>query len=286
MVRMMVVGDTHGGIQHIAYKARMAQEFGCDRMLIVGDFGMWPGHDGVAFLDAVNMAAHEYNQYVFALPGNHEDHVQWDKWLDMGLPTSSGFTYIRDRLLISPKVHNWKWGARRFFICGGAVSIDKRQRTPGKSWWENETFSQDDLASVVKYKGPEIDYLFTHDCSDHTIWRNRLKPDFESQMNRQRIDKAIAALRPRMHFHGHMHDKYDWVNTRSHGLRQTAFGLDESEWNGASTHTYGLECNSDRNSWVILDTGEFNKKGELVHPDKVYWPGEAMAKLGKVDDVS
>lgn len=281
MVRMLIAGDTHGEIRHIAYKARIAQQLGCDRMIIVGDFGMWPGHDGVRFLDAVNMVAHEYNMFVFALPGNHEDHDQWDKWLSMGMPTSSGFTYIRDRLLISPKVHTWKWGQRRFAICGGAVSIDKSMRTEGKSWWKNETFSEDNLISVMKYKGPPVDYLFTHDCSDHTKWRNRLKPDFESQLNRQRIDKAIATLKPRMHFHGHMHDRYDWINTRSHGLRDTAFGLDESEWNGASTHTYGLECNSSPDSWVILDTGEFTKKGELIHEDKVYWPDKAFASLGK-----
>lgn len=276
MVRMMVVGDTHGGVHHLAYKAKYAQAMGCDRMLVVGDFGMWPGHEGVQFLDAVNDVAHDYNQNIFALPGNHEDHDQWNYWLNMGLPTSSGFTYIRDRLLISPKVHNWKWGDKRYFICGGAVSIDKAQRIEGKSWWKNETFSEEDLASVVKYQGPPVDYLFTHDCSDHTIWRNRLKPDHDSQRNRNRIDRAIAALRPRMHFHGHMHDKYDWINTRSHGKFETAWGVDETDWNGASTHTYGLECNSDPNSWVILDTGQTHKTkdGLVVVEDKVYWPDE------------
>lgn len=283
MVRMMVVGDTHGGIRHLEYKAKICKTLGADRMLVVGDFGMWPGWDGVNFLDDVNDLAAEYNLNVFALPGNHEDHDQWNHWLNMGLPTSAGFTYIRNRLLISPKVHNWKWGNKRYFICGGAVSIDKARRVKGKSWWENETFSQEDLASVVKYKGPAIDYLFTHDCSDFTVWKHRLKPDFDSQMNRQRIDRAIAALRPRMHFHGHMHEKYDWINTRSHGLRDSAFGLDESEWNGTSTHTYGLQCNSDGDSWLILDTGQEHKtkSGLVVQEDAVYWPGKAFAMLDK-----
>ena len=285
MVRMMVVGDTHGGIRHLEYKAKHAKALGADRMMVVGDFGMWPGWDGIKFLDDVNSLAREYDLHVFALPGNHEDHDQWDKWLNMGLPTSSGFTYVRDRLLISPKVHNWKWGDKRFFICGGAVSIDKGWRTEGKSWWKNETFSEENLASVEKYKGPAIDYLFTHDCSDYTVWRNRLKPDPDSQRNRNRIDRAIAALRPRMHFHGHMHDKYDWINTRSHGRFETAWGVDEADWNGASTHTYGLECNSDDNSWVILDTGQNHKVGDevVVQEDAVYWPGKAFAMLSKED---
>jgi predicted phosphodiesterase len=268
-MRMMIVGDTHGSARALSYKARLAQNYGCDRMFVVGDFGLWPGHEGVVFLDDVNAIAHEYNQFIFALPGNHENHDQWEKWLDMGLPTSAGMTYIRDRLLFSPKVHQWSWGKKktkkRFWVVGGAVSIDKQWRTEGKSWWANETLSDEQVAGIAKYKGEPVDYLLTHDCSDHTPFFGRLKPDWESQQHRRKIDVAIKALRPRFQFHGHMHTRYEWVNTRSHGQRSTAFGYDDSEWNGAATKTYGLECNSDKDSWVILDT-------DL---DKVFWPEDA-----------
>lgn len=277
-MRILVAGDTHGNAGAVEYKAKIAKRLGADRIFVVGDFGMWPGWEGVVYLDDVNAIAREYGINVFALPGNHEDHDQWNNWLNMGLPTSSGFTYVRDRLLISPKVHNWTWGGkkwkRRFFICGGAVSIDKQWRVEGRSWWKNETFSEGDLASVEKYAGPEIDYLFTHDCSDFTRFHERLKPDLDSQHNRQRIDKAINALRPRYHFHGHMHTRYEWINTRSHGLRDTAFGLDESEWNGASTKTYGLECDYDNNSWGILECG-----ADTDQPDGFYWPAQAVARF-------
>lgn len=278
-MRIMVVGDTHGDASAVEYKAKIAKSLGVTHMLIVGDFGLWVGFEGVKFLDDVNEIARRYNIHIFALPGNHENHDLWEQLVNIGLPTSSGFTYVRDRLLLAPKVHNWKWGKKRFFICGGAVSIDKQRRVEGKSWWKNETFSEADLASVVKYQGPPVDFLFTHDCSDHTPWHERLKPDFESQLNRQRIDMAIKALRPKYHFHGHMHTKYEWLNTKTHGLRDTAFGVDESEWNGHTTKTYGLECNHDKNSWLILDTGSDNKKKPDEEP-QVYWPGEAFAVLG------
>lgn len=277
-MRMLIAGDTHGHASAVEQKARIAKNLGADRIMVVGDFGMWSGWKGIEFLDDVNAIAREYGIHVFALPGNHEDHDQWEKWLDMGLPTSSGFTYVRDRLLISPKVHSWKWGNKRFFICGGAVSIDKQWRVEGVSWWRNEEFTEENLASVEKYKGPDIDFLFTHDCSDHTPFHSRLKPDLDSQENRRRIDRAIRALRPRYHFHGHMHTKYEWLNTASHGLRSTAFGNDETQWNGAATKTYGLECDHDDNSWVILDTGSDSKK----KPDEtpvVLWPNETPALL-------
>ena len=240
-------------------------------------FGLWPGYEGVQYLDDVNEAAREYGIQVVALPGNHEDHPQWVKWFDLAPLDQHGFAIVRSNLRLTKKVHPFKMGGRRFYVCGGAVSIDKQWRVKGKSWWEEEEFTEDDLRSVEKYKGPAIDYLLTHDCSDYTQWGFRIKPDMESQANRQRIDRAIKALRPRFHFHGHMHSRYEWLNTRSHGLRETAFGTDESEWNGAATKTYGLECDYDKDSFVILDTGADNKKPD--NEDKVYWPTEAVMAL-------
>lgn len=273
-MRVMIVGDTHGHAGAIKRKARVAQSMGVEHLFVVGDFGLWPGHGGVVFLDDVNEAAREFNVQITALPGNHEDHPQWEKWFDLAPIDDHGFAIIRSNLRLTKKVHNFRLGGKRFFVCGGAVSIDKQWRVEGKSWWAGEQFTEADLASVEKYKGPAIDYLLTHDCSDFTNFRFTLKVDPDSKANRQRIDRAIRALRPRYHFHGHMHTKYEWHNTMSHGLRDTAFGLDDSEYNGASTHTFGLECDYEDNSFVILDTGA-QKEDE----DKVYWPSHAYAEL-------
>lgn len=284
-MRILVSGDTHGGSETIWRKAKIAKDLGCDRILVVGDFGLWGGYGGVEFLDHCNFAASEFGLHIFALPGNHENHDQWNQWLQMDLPTSSGFTYVRSRVLISPKVHNWKWSGKRFFIAGGAVSVDKAWRKPGVSWWEDEEFTQSDLESVERYKGPDIDYLFTHDCSDHTPFRGRLKPDPESQANRQRIDRTIRALKPRYHFHGHMHTRYEWHNDMSHGMRYFGGEYDESNWNGCTTRTYGLECDNENNSWVVLelpqeepvldDDGKKTGEMHLMVPEGVYWPDEA-----------
>lgn len=273
----MIVGDTHGRSDTVKSKAAMAKALGCNRMIIVGDFGLWPGYHGVKYLDEVNDAAREYNQQILALPGNHEDYDQWDKWFSLAPLDDHGFAIIRSNVRLTKKIHPFKMDGKRFYVCGGAVSIDRSMRVEGKSWWRNETFSKEDLASVEKYQGPPIDYLLTHDCSDFTLFKGRLKPDADSQANRQRIDRAISVLRPRFHFHGHMHERYEWVNTMSHGLRESAFGHNESEWNGASTRTYGLECDNERDSFVILDTGA--QKDDI---DKVYWPTEAI--LSTEDD--
>lgn len=249
-MRIIIAGDTHGNAGAIEQKAREAKWFGAAHIFVVGDFGLWPGLDGVRYLDDVSAIAREYDVLVTALPGNHEDHPQWDKWFEIAPLTDQKFAIVRHNVRLTRKVHPFKMGGKRFFVCGGAVSIDKQWRTPGKSWWPNEEFSEADLASVKKYQGKPIDYLLTHDCSDFTPFRNRLKPDPDSQANRRRIDEAIRALRPRYHFHGHMHTRYDWRNSITHGRAPFS-----DEWDGPVTHTYGLECDYDTHSAVVLDTG-------------------------------
>lgn len=268
----MIVGDTHGNTRVLEVKINLAKRLGVERLMVVGDFGLWPGHEGVRFLDDVNHYAREEDIFVYALPGNHEDHDQWEWWVNGPMAKDkAGFTYARSNILLSPKVHNWKWDKKRFSIAGGAVSIDRQYRIAGKSYWPNETLSEEDLAPIEKYQGPEIDYLFTHDASDYTPWGFSLVPDPESQANRRRLDRAIKALRPRMQFHGHMHRQYEWINRRSHGRYESALGVDDSDYNGASTHTFGLECDSEIFSWGILDTSE----------DRFYWPNQAMLRYDK-----
>lgn len=246
---------------------KIASDLGCDRILIVGDFGMWPGFGGIEFLDQINNAAMLLNIDIFVLRGNHDDTVQWNYYLNNAPKNSDGFSYVRTRVLIAPTIHFWSWDKRRFAIAAGAVSVDKKHRKIWKSWWPDEAFSEENLTSILRYKGNSVDYLFTHDASDHTEWGYSLIPDPDSQMCRRRIDKVIAHLKPGKHFHGHMHHKYYWVNRASHGRHYSAFGIDDSQYNGAETETFGLSYDNEDNSFVLLDTEK----------NEVYWPGAAYA---------
>lgn len=270
-MRIMFVGDTHGMLSPFRHKAEICARNGINTMFVLGDFGLWPGLDGVRYLDEVNNIAVENNVRIVALPGNHEDHPQWSKWMSLAPKDARGFAYVRSNLLLAPKVHYFKWSNKRFFVLGGAVSIDKSVRTPGVNWWADEEFSQENLESVLKYSGKKIDFVLSHDCSDFTPFRNRLKPDAASRENRKRIDRALAHLKPDYHLHGHMHTRYDWNNYHSYGLRQTAFGDSDMDWNGHYTRTFGLECNNDRDSFVVLDLGS-----GLIEDEKprFFWPNE------------
>lgn len=257
MTKLMLVGDTHGNEGPLSHKIQIAANMGVEHIFQVGDFGLWPGMGGTVFLDEVNRVANNVGVNVWAIGGNHEDWDQWEAWLKMpNLPRANGFTAVRSHIWLSHKVNFFKFANKRFGVAGGAVSIDKMWRKPGVSWWPNEQLSDDELASILSYGGPDIDYLLTHDASDHTDWGFHLVPDPDSAAHRRKIDAVINHLRPKVHFHGHMHHKYDWLNTVSHGMRNSAFGYDETQWNGAATHTYGLDCDGELDSWGILDTAD------------------------------
>jgi len=283
-MRILIQGDSHGIKKDIIPTIYKAGEFHIQHVVVTGDFGLWTHlADGQEFLDEVNEAARINNLSVYAIGGNHENWDHWN-WAIENLPTSKGFAMIRRRVLLAPKVHEWRWAGKQFFAAGGAVSVDKDDRLarergdvhamdemgrrpratgPRTQWWPNEQLTDSDVEKVkaiMRRDLDHVDYLITHDCSDHTPWGHRLKPDLDSQIHRQRIDEVIAATKPVMHFHGHMHEQYDWVNSRSHGyyspFDKGAFG----------TRTLGLDAFGRFNSWGILDV----EAGEWFWPSQYY----------------
>ena len=277
-MKILLVGDTHGVKNDIWNACNEAGDRKIAHVVVLGDFGLWDHTaEGVAFLDACNEAAHVNNLSIYAIGGNHENWDHWETYAQMGLPRHKGFTMVRRRVLLSDKVNKWTWHNKQFVAAGGAVSIDKDWRLkrergteenlyftgvrdsrgtgPRTLWWPNEQLT-DEHVEEIKSWNIKADYLFTHDCSDKTPFYNRLKPDLDSQIHRQRIDKVLRAVKPDMHFHGHMHTKYDWINTNTF------------RWEHG-TQTYGLECNNDWWSWGVLDleTDKFTWRGTESEPE-------------------
>jgi hypothetical protein len=287
-MRVMVAGDWHGNTKHALKLLNKAGDLKIQHVIQVGDFGLWTHRlEGHVYLDELQDAARANNLSVYVVGGNHEN---WDHWnyITANMPTHKGFAAVRSRVLLAPKANGWKWAGKNFGCAGGAVSIDadlRRARErggqmftawglqdfgrgtgPRTQWWPDEQFSEDDFSTFVRDVG-RVDYLFTHDCSDYTPFRDRLKPDLDSKAHRQRIDKVIAHSQASLHFHGHMHTRYDWENSRSHGFFEPGEGA-------RSTRTIGLEADpaamnrasgAPGDSWGVLDV----ESGQWLWPDDV-----------------
>lgn len=266
-MKVLAMGDPHGDYANVRPKIFQAAEAGIQHIVVCGDFGLWTHeYEGHRFLDKINRAADLAELSIYVIAGNHENHDHWQWYLD-NMPRSRGWAYVRDRILIAPKAHKWEWAGKQFVGAGGAVSIDaahrlqkesgfyydewkgrhvQRSPEPRTLWWPDEQLTDDDVKTIDGWK-LKADYLITHDCSNRTPFYDRLKPDMDSQIHRQRIDEVLKATLPDMHFHGHMHNKFDWVN------------MVPTDNDVHYTQTYGLEHNQSADSWGTLDveTGRF-----------------------------
>jgi predicted phosphodiesterase len=247
-MKILVAGDWHGNTGHAMQMVREARKAGVKKIVQCGDFGLWDHlEDGVRFLDQLNEAARKEGVKIYAVGGNHENWDRWDWYVENNPKSYHGFAYLRSHVLLAPRVHYWGWEGKKFLMVAGAVSVDKQFRRPGHSWWANEATTDEHVAKVNDVK---VDYLFTHDCSNRTPFRGRMKPDLDSQYNRQQIDRVLAKARPEMHFHGHMHTRYVWENM-----------VTDLDW----TKTIGLDMDGTWDAWGILniETGEFLFRNEF-----------------------
>ena len=250
-MKIMIAGDWHGNAEHANTVIKKAGARKIKHLFVVGDCGLWSGLEGIVFLDSVNRAALDARLSVFFVPGNHDNYDILEHY-QKHAPTHKGFYYLRERLLMCGKVNSFKLDRKRFLVAGGAVSIDKEWRIANERhgernlWWPQEQLTDEEESKLLSMG--EFDYMLSHDCSNHTTWKNRLKPDLDSEAHRQRIDRVIASAKPKVHFHGHMHEFYDWENTASHGF----YSPDEE--GAIVTQTYGLACDGMPYSAGIFDT--------------------------------
>jgi predicted phosphohydrolase len=184
MSRLFVCGDTHG----LPYDTRKlnGRSFSIQKKLtkndvvvILGDFGwVWYPFGADAqqehYLDW--FAQKPYTLAV--IPGNHDNYdlieslpltSQWGaQAYELKRPKGSIYFLRRGEAYL--------FGQKRILTIGGALSIDKDERTPHKSWWPQELLKDEEkertLRLIKRYNG-KFDYIFTHTAPISVIERLR-----------------------------------------------------------------------------------------------------------------
>lgn len=193
--------------------------------VILGDAGfLWPG----------NLKSDEYNFKVLAnrpfpilcVIGNHEPILGMINDKSFDVPEAD--IGIGEKVWVvkkeKPFVAYLKRGKIytidkfKFLVLGGALSIDKKYRIPGRSWWPNEYWSEeekDDLFKLLK-KENEFDFVLTHtgpNIINKTVtFKNRTfyLPKFTDEVAalNEEIDSRITC---KQWFCGHWHiDAYHY----------------------------------------------------------------------------
>lgn len=205
--RVWVCGDWHGSVPHVQRLLPQLRRSdpGVRTLLHLGDWWMNPR--------AVDYWARVAGvERVLVTLGNHE------AWLDYtsALNEHPGHAVrVSDVCWLLPRPFRFTIGGKAFLSLGGAASIDRLWRTPGKDWWAEETITAQHVQDAIA--GGPSDVMLTHETPDSTPVtevRNLLEAPpggvpwaavAESARSRQRVDAVWAAVAPTLLLHGHMH---------------------------------------------------------------------------------
>jgi hypothetical protein len=241
-MKILVVGDLHGNIHAAKNAIAIAKREKCTCIIQVGDFGFWDNIPGATYMWEVQKQARLADIPVFVIPGNHDDYDYLYMCESEHKRDQDGFVRIASHLHFAPRGLVWGWEGKNFLALGGAVSVDRDSRVVGQDYWyEEEILDAEVDRTIANAEGLDIDYFITHDCSNRTPFGFQIIPDFKSQLNREKIDRVLDAVRPKFQFHGHMHRWYDWP-------------LYYGDGQGTHTHVYGLSFEFEHNALGVLDT--------------------------------
>lgn len=230
-------GDWHGNTQWAQHAIRTLALRDVHVIYQVGDFGLWGGPDGAAYLRKVHRELAKHDAMVIVTPGNHENYDMLDKF-----PVNEpGFLYRPDvdRIWFAPRGHVWTHNGAYLASLGGAGSIDIRMRTPHKSWWAQEEITQKDVdalaASIADWGITSVDVMMTHE-SPAGIYLgpkgNLSSPEVEHYCYAQRIlvRDAVDIATPKTLVHGHWHRHFietlEGVNVRGDEYQTEVVALD------------------------------------------------------------
>lgn len=217
--KIMLAGDWHGNPRWGAACIRHAAEQGVDTIVHCGDFGWWVECiDTHKFLRHLQQALAETGITLYWVDGNHEDHDKINEWLE-ATDNQPWSDRRYPNIVHLPRGFRWEWWGQTWLALGGAHSVDRLNRTPGKSWWDAEHITEEQAARAIA--GGKVDVMVTHDCPWGVdipgICKNGvdLNPSAwpaseiaSSNLHRKVLRRVCDAVRPSFLFHGHYHIHY------------------------------------------------------------------------------
>ena len=158
-----VMGDVHGGMSHLHHAVSRTLRAGLKTLVQVGDFWIYDDPGVLQKLDrmigtaAVQSGLSPEEFQVFFADGNHENFEVLDPDAAAPVRMSRNLTYV-------PRGVALDIGGVRVGFLGGAESIDREYRTPGRDWWPQERMTVGQINRALEM-GP-VDVLVTHDTTE------------------------------------------------------------------------------------------------------------------------
>jgi hypothetical protein len=205
-----LVGDVHGNINVAVNAITALAARGITEVHFLGDFGfMWADNNAAQLtFKRLRLALKTAGMTALVTGGNHEN---YDLLLAI-VPDTQGIRWMRHNIGLLPR--GWRSVTETGVVTaslGGANSIDRFDRRPGYSWWEQEQITEKDLAALGSER---VDVLLGHDSPMSAALHRRLLPSAKfwspqglrySDMGQQMFHRGFIAVSPRLAVGGHYH---------------------------------------------------------------------------------
>lgn len=216
--KVVLIGDVHGEYGKLRYDINRLHQ---DSYIIqVGDFGIGfykPNYYRNEAFPRLNDVLMAKNCHLYAIRGNHDDPEYFKE-------TNNPFNFSNITLLQDYSELNLL--GKSILLVGGAVSVDRRFRHEGKSWWSDEVFKLK-LEHEFPYKDSQYDLVITHTrpgvCGAFKGF-NKIKdwcdqdPDLINDLieESQLVDYLYEKTKPKDWVFGHFHksELIQYENTR------------------------------------------------------------------------
>ena len=229
---LVAVGDTHGRNKALAYHLMPeVPEGDAIAVLHVGDFGVgFKSFIGeYDDLHHLNLKLAKNNVHLYVIRGNHDNPMYFngDALETRNCKDFTNIEFIADHTLLSLNIN----GVIKFIYCyGGAISVDRVNREPTKSYWWNEIvteLTQEELDEIPS----KLDIVLTHTRplgvfpigkDEIEGWLSRDKClQHDLDVEALRINKVFDAINKKnecyTHYYGHFHtSNTEFIEGRKH----------------------------------------------------------------------
>jgi len=205
---IILSGDTHG----MTDMGKVTDYFDTydgytkeDYLIILGDTAiLWDGgqHD------------REIQEMLEALPvttlwidGNHDNFDMLEEY-ETELWHGGKVNFISDSIIHLCRGQVFEIEGKTFFTFGGANSVDKMYRTPGRSWWMQEMPTDEEyeegLANLERV-GWKVDYILTHTCPAHVAYQIATYIQPGEELLQRYLDRIAEDTEFKEWYFGHWH---------------------------------------------------------------------------------
>lgn len=202
-----ITGDTHGERERFApHRLPGEENWTCEDILIIcGDFGyiFFDTEEERRFLEQLGRKRYT----ICFCDGNHENfpaiyRYPREEW-------NGGQVHrICPNVLHLMRGQVYELQGCRFFVMGGAYSIDKYRRVEGFSWWPQELPEEEEYAEAernLQRTGYQVDYVITHTAPPDVIRLMGFYPDSHDKKLVDFLGRVSDRLVFRRWFFGHWH---------------------------------------------------------------------------------